>query len=71
MAKLSTLSTNIDSELKKALTGFCKQRGLKIQMVVENAIRERLEDEIDLSAYRNRQNEEEITLTNVKKKLLK
>ncbi len=69
MIKQSTLSTNIDSELKDALTFFCKKKGLKIQSVVENAIREQLEDEIDLQSYQERKNEEEISLAQVLKKL--
>ena len=69
MAKQTTLSTNIDSELKKSLSLFCKKRGLKIQSVVENAIREQLEDEIDLTAYLERKEEEEVSLSSVLKKL--
>jgi hypothetical protein len=71
MKKQSTLSTSIDSDLKKALAAFCKRRGLKIQSVVENAIREQLEDEIDLASYDERKNEEEISLAAVLKKLKK
>lgn len=71
MVKQSTLSTNIDSELKKALSAFCKKRGLKIQSVVENAIREQLEDEIDLASYDKRKNEEEVSLASILKKLKK
>jgi len=71
MQKYVTLSTNIDYELKKALILFCKKRGLKIGSVVENAIREQLEDEIDLASYQERKNEEEISLSNVIKKLKK
>jgi len=71
MNKNSTLSTSIDSELKKALAAFCKKRGLKIQSVVENAIREQLEDEIDLVHYYKRKDEEEISLTAILKKLKK
>ena len=62
---------SIDSDLKKALAAFCKKRGLKIQSVVENAIREQLEDEIDLASYDLRKNEEEISLVAVLKKLKK
>lgn len=69
MSKTTTLSTNIDSHLKEALTLFCKRRGLKIQTVVEDAIREQLEDEIDLAAYHARKNEEEIHLQTVLKKV--
>ena len=71
MAKLATLSTNIDFELKEALSMFCKKHGLRIQSVVENAIREQLEDEIDLASYQERKNEEEISLAMVLKKLKK
>ena len=71
MQKQSTLSTSIDSDLKKALAAFCKKRGLKIQSVVENAIREQLEDEIDLASYDERKNEEETSLAAVLKKIKK
>ncbi|MBP9674523.1 MAG: hypothetical protein KBD63_05455 [Bacteriovoracaceae bacterium] len=71
MQTYTTLSTNIDSELKKALTLFCKKRGLKIQSVIENAIREQLEDEMDLTTYQERKNEEEVSLNEVLKKLKK
>ena len=71
MEKQATLSTSIDSDLKKALSAYCKKRGLKIQSVVENAIREQLEDEIDLAHYDERKNEEEISLAAVLKKLKK
>jgi hypothetical protein len=71
MEKQSTLSTSIDSDLKKALAAFCKKRGLKIQSVVENAIREQLEDELDLVSYDERKNEEEISLAAVLKKIKK
>ncbi len=71
MAKQATLSTSIDLELKEALASFCKKKGLKIQSVVENAIREQLEDEIDLVSYQERKNEEEVSLAQVLKKLKK
>ena len=71
MSKQATLSTSIDVDLKEALSAFCKKKGLKIQSVVENAIREQLEDEIDLSSYNARKNEEEFSLTQVLKKLKK
>ncbi len=71
MPKLATLSTNIDFELKKALSTFCKRKGLKIQSVVESAIREHLKDEIDFASYKEKMNEEEISLLHVLKKLKK
>ncbi len=69
--KQVTLSTNIDLELKEALSLFCKKHGLKIQSVVENAIREQLEDEIDIASYHERKNEEEVSFQTVLKKLKK
>ena len=71
MAKQATLSTNIDFELKTALALFCKKRGLKIQSVVENAIREQLEDEIDLAAYLDRKDEAEVSFSTALRKLKK
>ena len=71
MARLTTLSTNIDLDLKKALTQHCKKHGLKIQRVVEDAIREQLEDDIDLAAYRMRRDEPELSLREVMSKLKK
>lgn len=71
MQKQATLSTTIDLDLKKALASFCKKRGLKIQSVVEKAIREQLEDEIDLASYDERKDEEEVSLATVLKKLKK
>lgn len=71
MQKQATLSTNIDFELKEALAVFCKKRGLKIQSVVENAIREQLEDEIDLASFLERKDEEEVSFSSALKKLKK
>lgn len=71
MSKQATLSTNIDFELKEALSLFCKKKGLKIQSVVENAIREQLEDEIDLASYIERKDEDEVSFSNVLKKIKK
>ena len=71
MAKLATLSTSIDSELKQVLVAFCKKRGLKIQNFVESAILEQFEDEMDLAAYRERKSEEEVSLADVLKKMKK
>jgi antitoxin component of RelBE/YafQ-DinJ toxin-antitoxin module len=68
MARQATLSTNIDFELKEALAVFCKKRGLKIQSVVENAIREQIEDEIDLASFMERKDEVEVSLSSVIKK---
>ena len=71
MSKQVTLTTNIDQDLKKALSLFCKKYGLKIQSVVENAIRERLEDEVDIAIYNERKNEQEVSLESVLKKINK
>lgn len=58
----AVLSTVIDAQVKKALTEFCRRRGLKVRYVVEEAILEQLEDAIDLAAYRSRRDEETIPL---------
>ena len=71
MLKQSTLSTVIDRDLKIALIQFCKKKGLKIQSVVESALREQLEDEIDLLAFQDRRNEEEVPWSSVLKKMKK
>lgn len=67
MSDYQTLSTNIDSEIKKALVAFCKKKGLKIQHFVEKAIVEQLEDEIDLEAYFERKDEKTIPLKDILK----
>lgn len=59
------LSTVIDSRVKKALTEFCRRRGLKVRYVVEEAILEQLEDAVDLAAYQARRDEETIPLEDV------
>lgn len=67
MGKLVTLSTNLDIQIKEALTAFCKKKGLKIQHFVEKAIVEQLEDEIDLEAYYQRRDEETVSLSSLLK----
>ena len=62
VAKTSPLSTVIDSRVKRALSQYCKRNGLKLGYVIERAIVEQLEDEIDLEAYLERKNEETISL---------
>ena len=56
------LSTVIDGELKRVLGNYCRSRGVKIRYVIEAALLQYLEDEIDLKAYRDRKGEEEISL---------
>lgn len=68
MSKVATLSTIIDTDVKKALTDFCKRKGLKIRYVIENALIEQLEDEIDIEAYRSRKNEERVSFNPLKAK---
>lgn len=62
MSETATLSTIIDARVKDAVTRFCKSRGMKMRNLVEQALIEQLEDEIDLEAYRKRRNEETFTL---------
>lgn len=65
MAETTTLSTIIDTRVKNAVTAFCKKRGIKIRFLIEQALIEQLEDEIDLEAYHERRNEETFTLEEV------
>lgn len=65
MSRTATLSTVIDANVKDAATRFCKRRGLKLQYLVEQALVEQLEDEIDLEAYHQRRHEETIPLEKI------
>ena len=67
MSQTSTLSTIIDAQVKEAVTEFCKRRGIKLRYLVEQALVEQLEDEIDLEAYRTRRNEETVPLEQILK----
>jgi regulator of PEP synthase PpsR (kinase-PPPase family) len=65
MSDTATLSTIIDARVKDALIAFCKKRGIKMRYMIEQALIEQLEDEIDLEAYRERKDEEKFTLEEV------
>ncbi len=65
MHSTSTLSTIIDAQVKKAATDFCHRRGLKLRYLIERALVEQLEDEIDLEAYNARRNEKRIPLDRI------
>lgn len=65
MSETATLSTIIDARVKDAITAFCKKRGIKLRYLIEQALVEQLEDEIDLEAYRTRRNEETVSFEKV------
>ncbi len=65
MSETATLSTIIDVRVKDAITSFCKRRGIKLRYLIEQALIEQLEDEIDLEAYRARRDEETVSLEEV------
>lgn len=65
MSETATLSTIIDARVKDAVTEFCKRRGIKMRFLIEQALIEQLEDEVDLEAYQKRRNEETFTLEEV------
>jgi len=67
MARAATLSTTIDSEVKRALALYTKRHGLKIGFVVEQAIVELIEDEADLAAWRQRRDESTVAWAEVVK----
>ena len=65
MNETATLSTVIDARVKDAITSFCKKRGIKLRYMIEQALIEQLEDEIDLEAYRARRDEQTFSLEEV------
>lgn len=65
MSETATLSTVIDIRVKDAITNFCKRRGIKLRYMVEQALIEQLEDEIDLEAYHARRDEETFSLEEI------
>ncbi|MBX3281457.1 MAG: hypothetical protein KF756_03165 [Acidobacteria bacterium] len=71
MSETATLSTIIDARVKKAITQYCKERGIKLRHLIEQALVEQIENEIDLEAYKNRRNEERVSLEDVLKKVKK
>lgn len=58
----SSLSTVINSQVKKAAQVFCKEHGLKLRYLVEKSLLEYMEDTADLQLCRKRQSEENISL---------
>ena len=65
--KVLSFSTTISPSIKKVLMLYCKQRGIKIRHFIEQAIIEKLEDEMDVQAYELRKNEENISLEDLLK----
>jgi len=65
MNETATLSTVIDARVKAALVSYCKRRGIKLRYLIEQALVEQLEDEIDIEAYHARRNEETVSLEDV------
>ncbi len=65
MSDLANLSTIIDRRIKEAALAFCKSRGLKLRYLIEQALVEQLEDEIDLESYHERRKEETIPLEEI------
>ena len=66
-----TLSTVIDARVKDAITSFCKRRGIKLRYLIEQALVEQMEDEIDLDAYHARRHEETIPFEKILAKIKK
>ncbi|MEO8648349.1 MAG: hypothetical protein ABI539_04205 [Acidobacteriota bacterium] len=71
MSETATLSTIIDAGVKNAVIEFCKRRGIKVRYLVEQALIEQLEDEIDLDAFRSRRTEETVPLEEILSNLSK
>ncbi len=67
MEQTATLSTVINARVKEAVTEFCKRRGMKLRHLVEMALLEQIEDEIDLEAYHQRKEEDTVSLEDILK----
>jgi hypothetical protein len=65
MRETVTLSTDIDAQVKKAAVEFCRRRGLKLRHLVEQALIEQIEDEMDLEAYHQRKAEQTVPLEDI------
>ncbi len=63
--KLSALNARIPVGLKKAMTKYCDEKGLKVQSFIENLIQEHLEDELDHKIIDDRHDEKTIPLEQV------
>ncbi len=58
--KTVTFSTNMNKETKELLDRFCKARGIRMNHLVEKAILEYIEDEMDRSIIEDRGLEETV-----------
>lgn len=56
--KTVSFSTTMTESTKKLLERYCKSRGIKINHLVEQAILEYLEDEMDKELVHSREQEE-------------
>jgi hypothetical protein len=65
MSQTVTLSTEIDAQVKKAAVEFCRRRGLKLRHLVEQALIEQIEDEMDLESYNQRKAEQTVPLEDI------
>jgi hypothetical protein len=59
------LSTTISAEVKAAATSYCRKHGLKLSYLIERALVEQLEDEMDREAYYARRDEPTVSLERV------
>jgi hypothetical protein len=57
---ISSFSTTIKTSTKDLLDRFCKKRGLRMNYIVETAILEFLEDEMDKEIIEKRELEETV-----------
>lgn len=67
MAKTTILSTSIDADLKRAVNAVSKSKGVKIRSFVEQALREQLEDYLDIETYYNRRDEPLVETAEIKR----
>ena len=59
------ISTTISPEVKRAAADYCRRHGLKLGFLIERALVEQLEDELDRAAYFSRRDEPTVSLDSV------
>lgn len=67
----SQVATKIDSRVKRALEEICKERGLKMNRFIEDAILDKIEELEDLGDLKKLRKEEFVSFENVLAELKK
>lgn len=63
------LSTIISKPIKDAVTVFCKKNGLKLKNFIEEALLERLEEQMDIEDIKSRKKEPTVSFEQIFKRM--